>query len=604
MSSLGSGELCAAIARLRQRFDQHRKRKLDDYAPLFSPSADSVDDDDQDSFPLLKMHKLGTSSSSSAASDDHPSQLRPHPSSSSSSSSTLHFFVRLMSRNTVVIHAHPDDTVDSVIDQLQSITGIPTSEQRLLYRGRQLRGEATLAACTVENDASLQLTGRLRSTKYPRAWQIADDLIASICSLDTIGDDRVHATRTNVEGLIKRFLSLTCNIFETNREEVAAHLDVFTLSGAPSALVKLYLSRIQENRLVATNAIKMFLHPNPDFLPEYIHVQCVPIVLKFCKILSGTVGKKDLQYILCRSALASLLETAGGPEDGPAVHPVRRYLTHLKPLDIILELLGFISELTKLVLSGLSEEFMFIAQTVLEDLSNFLSAMRWAIQDWMGTEGPIARHLYNNENPEYKDWIGSLHHLFIELLKMVDQGLKRVENCINQDGLEGCESFLTMWPDMVAVLSVANVFAKMFEDAQQLLHELLLQRRISVNFLLKHAKRNDKLHWFLKYKDVTDFESRRNLVLMLLPEWKDEDELHEMLIDRSQLLAESFEYINQADPMALHGGLFLEFKNEEATGPGVLREWFCLLCQAIFNPQNVLFLPCPDDRRRFFPNPG
>ncbi|EHA8592450.1 putative E3 ubiquitin-protein ligase UPL5 [Cocos nucifera] len=600
MSSLGSGELYAAIARLRQRFDQHRKRKLDDYALLSYPSAaaaDSDDDDDQDSFPLLKMHKLGSSSSSPAVSDDHPSQLRPQHSSfsfPSSSSSTLHFFVRLMSRNTVVIHARPDDTVDSVIDQLQSITGIPTSEQRLLYRGRQLQGEATLASCAVENDASLQLTGRLRSTKYPRAWQIADDLIASICSLDTIGDDRVHATRTNVEGLIKRFLSLTGGIFETNREEVAAHLEVFTSSGAPSALVKLYLSPVHDNRLVATNAIKIFLHPNPEFLPEYIHVQCAPIVLKFCKILSGTVGKKDLQYIQCRSALASLLETAGGP----------RYLTHMKPLDIVLELLGFTSELTKLVLSGLSEEFMFIAQPVLDDLSNFLSAMRWAIQDWMGMEGPIARHLYNSKHPEYEDWIGSLHHLFIDLLKMVDQGLKKVEDCLNQEGLERCESFLTMWPDMVAVLSVANVFAKMFEDAQQLLHALLLVRRIPVNFLLKHAKRSDKLRWFLKYKDVTDFEARRNLVLMLLPEWKDEDELHEMLIDRSQLLAESFEYISQADPMALHGGLFLEFKNEEATGPGVLREWFCLLCQAIFNPQNVLFLPCPNDRRRFFPNPG
>lgn len=276
----------------------------------------------------------------------------------------------------------------------------------------------------------------------------------------------------------------------------------------------------------------------------------------------------------------------------------------MKPLDIVLELLGFTSELTKLVLSGLSEEFMFIAQTVLDDLSNFLSAMRWAIQDWMGMEGPIARHLYNSKHPEYEDWIGSLHHLFIDLLKKVDQGLKRVEDCLNQEGLERCESFLTMWPDMVAVLSVANVFAKMFEDAQQLLHALLLVRRIPVNFLLKHAKRSDKLRWFLKYKDVTDFEARRNLVLMLLPEWKDEDELHEMLIDRSQLLAESFEYISQADPMALHGGLFLEFKNEEATGPGVLREWFCLLCQAIFNPQNVLFLPCPNDRRRFFPNPA
>lgn len=56
-----------------------------------------------------------------------------------------------------------------------------------------------------------------------------------------------------------------------------------------------------------------------------------------------------------------------------------------------------------------------------------------------------------------------------------------------------------------------------------------------------------------------------------------------MLIDRSHLLDESFEYITQARQSELRGGLFMEFKNEEATGPGVLREWFCLVCQALFS---------------------
>ncbi|GAB4830760.1 hypothetical protein Ancab_004793 [Ancistrocladus abbreviatus] len=48
----------------------------------------------------------------------------------------------------------------------------------------------------------------------------------------------------------------------------------------------------------------------------------------------------------------------------------------------------------------------------------------------------------------------------------------------------------------------------------------------------------------------------------------------------------------------------MEFKNEEATGPGVLREWFLLVCQAIFDPQNALFVACPHDRRGFYPNPA
>jgi hypothetical protein len=31
---------------------------------------------------------------------------------------------------------------------------------------------------------------------------------------------------------------------------------------------------------------------------------------------------------------------------------------------------------------------------------------------------------------------------------------------------------------------------------------------------------------------------------------------------------------------------------------------FFLVCQAIFNPQNALFVACPNDRRRFYPSPG
>ncbi|MCL7046090.1 hypothetical protein MKW94_023616 [Papaver nudicaule] len=94
--------------------------------------------------------------------------------------------------------------------------------------------------------------------------------------------------------------------------------------------------------------------------------------------------------------------------------------------------------------------------------------------------------------------------------------------------------------------------------------------------------------------------------MMLLPELKgDYEHLFLMLIDREQLLAESFEYISKADAKDLVGGrIFMKFKNEEATGPGVLREWFCSVCQAIFNPQNALFVACPDDNRRFYPNPA
>ncbi|GKC20931.1 E3 ubiquitin protein ligase UPL5 [Tanacetum coccineum] len=103
---------------------------------------------------------------------------------------------------------------------------------------------------------------------------------------------------------------------------------------------------------------------------------------------------------------------------------------------------------------------------------------------------------------------------------------------------------------------------------------------------------------------MTDFKSRRHLAMMLLLEvTNDYDNLHEMFINRSNLLAESFESITGGEIAALYGPMHIGFINEEATGPCVLREWFLLVCQAIFNPQNALFVACPTDQRRFFPNP-
>ncbi|XBI09338.1 hypothetical protein VPH35_136912 [Triticum aestivum] len=77
-----------------------------------------------------------------------------------------------------------------------------------------------------------------------------------------------------------------------------------------------------------------------------------------------------------------------------------------------------------------------------------------------------------------------------------------------------------------------------------------------------------------------------------------DDEPHalEMLIDRSQLLPDSFRYVSEAASHVLHGRMFVEFQDEEAIGEGVAREWISLVCRALFDPRHGLFSSCPRDR--------
>ncbi|KAJ4747478.1 E3 ubiquitin-protein ligase UPL5 [Rhynchospora pubera] len=566
-----SASLSAALARSRHQL-LPSKRKLDDTAASTSTSTAS-----------------STSRACPATNPSSDACLSPPP-----VMPPLHFFVRTSSK-TLVVHAHPSDTVNSVIARLSGPS--PAADLRLIYQGRQLQGEETLASCKVQPDSLLHLTARLRSTRCPRAWQLAND----IC----------HPRDPYLlDSLVKEFLSLSPS--PALDGELSDHLDVFLLSGAPVALVKFYLSHTSMPvRVVADRSIRLFT--TDATLPKDFQVRCLPILLEFCRLLGSTAGRRDLLYQSCRGALATLLDL----QEWRTVGPFRQ------PANAIPQLLPFAKEMAEIVIAGLSSEAMLISSKDLMEFSNFMRALRVQIQDWMGGVGPMPRELYsspnacstsnssssssNNTHRQLDGWIHALYSTYKELIEKVNSCLKKLNtDLINGKSVVGESDTRLLGPSRIlSVLTELNHFSGIYEDAEMTLVSVLTAHRVPLNALVRHAKRHESFCWLLKHRDILDFESRRNLALMMFPEGRDDyHELHEMLIDRTQLLAESFEYITQAEASSLHGGLFMEFKNEEATGPGVLREWFCLVCRAIFSPQNVLFLPCANDKRRFFPNPA
>ncbi|KAJ6852281.1 E3 ubiquitin-protein ligase UPL5 [Iris pallida] len=578
------------------------KRKLDDYAPLssaetlamgrhhlFSPSFSSPSPNpspnpNPNSNPTRVRDDSSSPSSSSSS---------PESSPSSSSPSTVQFFVRTESK-TVVVHSPRDSTIASVISAALRLSGAAEaaaspSQYRLIYLGRQLDFASTLSAAGVTRDATLHLAARLRSTRLPRSHRMVDDLLFSASCLL-----RSRPAPREIDALLLEFLASTPaaahgaggdDVDDTTIE----HLSIFALAAVPAALVGLYLSDRPGCRLSAERAVRLFLRQAPEYVPKPAHLHCSVIVLQFCKLIAATCGRSDQLYVDSRSALALLME------------PIASSYGSLRNLKLVVELYPFVSEVAGYMIEGIESEEIDVCPHNLSEFASFLAAMRTAIRQWLGGggSGQISKSLLNDQNhPMQESWIHDLREVFIRLLRTVDECLRKYNDLPAEKGPEQGETVL-------AVLSGVHKFSKIYEDGHELLKEILVGRRDSVNALVRRAKRNEKLKWMLKYKDVTDFESRRNLTMMLFPEGKDDYErMHEMLIDRLQLLPESFEYIGQVEAQLLHGGLFVEFKNETATGPGVLREWFNLVCRALFNPQNVLFLQCPNDRRRFFPNPA
>ncbi|XP_051125745.1 E3 ubiquitin-protein ligase UPL5 isoform X2 [Andrographis paniculata] len=573
------------------------KRKLDDYV------------DDAHALPQLnpiRMRKdqsaLSSSSSSSSSSPRFAAGAdASRPRSSVADSTRLQFFVRVLSDQTLVLQADPADTVKSVHEKIQSITGIPIIEQGLIYRGKQLQWEQTLRGSQVQNDASLYLIGRMRSTGHPQAWQRINDVVSSVFHLSKNNSSRPPLLPLPPSKTIKWMLSDFLRKTPQNDDELASgHLQIFCASSAPAALVMLYMSSHNPNRDVADEAIKHFLSSSKSILPRPIYHLCIPIVLEFCRLLNRAAGIDDPLYCLCRTTLGAMLEDL---EVG-----LRKGLIELR------DVLPFVSEIA----AKLSEDLMLSLESTtspgpsIDEVSDFTSfifqvkiAMKRDSEYWGPIKVPLGKE-HCNPPMCHADEINFLHGIFQDLLRILQKCLTRVEEYMdlvttqNGDNLPG-----GTW-HYLALLKELNSISKLYYGCEELFWEAMEKRKDALCYLIvKYAKRSEDHTWVFDRKEVTNFEARRHLAMMMLPEVKDEyEELHEMLIDRTQLLAESFEYVGHVSAESLRAGLFMEFKNEEATGPGVLREWFFLVCQEIFNPQNALFVACPNDRRRFYPNPA
>ncbi|CAK7345034.1 unnamed protein product [Dovyalis caffra] len=488
--------------------------------------------------------------SSSSALGTTPSPLRP-------SQSRLQFFIRMISDGThIVIIANSSDSVKSLHERIRVITEIPVIEQRLIYKGKQLQYENKLSDYSIENDSILHLVGRIRSTRHPRTFQLIDDMVSYICQIyKSILPCGVHSYASkHIKELMNEFFSLT---------------------------------------------------PKDDNEDASEHLNCVPIVMEFCNLLRK-VGSDDPLYADCRSCLGSLLENGGGTcgwrcrggEEG-------------KRVVVVQEIFPFVIELGRKLFKELMKSMVGIVGPSVADVKDFLAfliPLHSVISEQGGFRGPISKPLNKRafNYPLYAKEIEQLHVIFIDLLNIMEKCLEKMQDSSNLNTTGEGELNHTGWSQYLAILKELNNIAKLYKGAEERFWTVLRLRKASLCVLIvRYAKRTEDHQWLLRQKDVTDFESRRHLAMMMFPEVKEDyEELHEMLIDRSRLLAESFEYIVHADSEALHGGLFMEFKNEEATGPGVLREWFFLVTQAIVDPQNALFVACPSDPRRFYPNPA
>uniref|UniRef100_A0A803M1M2 HECT-type E3 ubiquitin transferase n=1 Tax=Chenopodium quinoa TaxID=63459 RepID=A0A803M1M2_CHEQI len=497
----------------------------------------------------------------------------------------LQFFVRLISGgNSLILRANLDDTVERLHEKIQNVTGIPSSVQRLVYQGKQLQWEQTLKQCNIQNDSVLQMVGRMRSAKHPQAWVVIGGMIHDIrSSYRSVNLNYVTYYTNKIKSQMKGFMTLSLD----NRYHPVNN------GKKGDSLVMLYASKERANQECAEECIRSFV----NFMKSLKgtgseRAYCAKTVLVFCELLRKLATEDDLLYIHCRSTLGSMMvnvlvtnvfKEVYGHDGSEELYGI--------PIGAVFPLLKEVGErlVKDLKLNVVSDSSLGPLHRDVIDFSNFLQPVLTFIERERAYRAKGEINLFDD----------LLNTLFNDLHCWIDKCLKKVELCLGVKGKKFVEANLLGWSQYLAILKELHSISLLNPESEGRLWTTLRQSKTALcGLIVRYARRVDDHSWLLKHKDDLDFQSRRHLVSLLFPEVREDyDELLEMLIDRSNLLAESFEYISTAIPSTLQAGLFMEFKNEEATGPGVLREWFCLVCQAIFDPERALFASCPLDRR-------
>lgn len=74
----------------------------------------------------------------------------------------MQIFIKTLTGKNMVAEVEPSDTIQTLKAKIQDREGIPVDQQRLIFSGKQLVDEKTIADYNIQQDNSVHLVLRLR----------------------------------------------------------------------------------------------------------------------------------------------------------------------------------------------------------------------------------------------------------------------------------------------------------------------------------------------------------------------------------------------------------------------------------------------------------